>query len=152
MDSVFSCFIIECHYNYLLATQPQKKDIIIPTVSEAMDGWISRPDLICNPFCPQIFMSLHPEDEVADKNVFNRICANNNLRDVERWVTKNILLSMRKDLPKTTNVKLRITAGMLNRLVNKRYITNEENIYMFNNIVKNAYELRRDMLYADLPF
>lgn len=151
---VFSNHFIWCHYKYLLATQPQRKDIITaPTISEAIDAWIERADLRNHHWCPEIFMSLHPENNVADKNIFNRICADNDLRSIEQWVTKNILLCIRKDWKiKTQNVKLRIVAGMLNNLVNKRCITSDENIYIFNNIVTNVYGLRKDMLYADLPF
>lgn len=152
--SVFSKHFIECHYNYLIATQPQQKDKIeIPTLSEAIDGWIKRPDLKLNHWCPELFMSFHPENEIIDKSIFNLICTDPKLRKIEQWATKNILLCIRQDWKiQTRNVKFRIVSGMLNKLVDEKRITRDENIYMFDNIVHNMRRLSNDLLDSDLPF
>ena len=151
--SVFSNHFIERQVLYLMATQRKQRDEIeMPTISEALDTWINRKDLITH-WCPEILLSLHPGNEIADRNIFNRVCADNRLRKIEQWVTKNILMCVRKDWKiQTRNVKFRIVAGMLNNLVSEKCITHEENIYIFDNIVKNMQELSNDLIYADLPF
>lgn len=148
--SVFSKHFIECHHRYLLGTQPYREDITPPTIGNAFAGWLARKD---EHWCPQLFMSLHPENEIVDKAIFNRICADYNLGKIEKWATNNILLQDAKDWKqKTKNVKMRIVAGMLNKLENSGHITHDENTYMFNNIVNNMRDLRSDILDEELPF
>jgi hypothetical protein len=133
-----------------MGTRPWDK-IEKPDLSEAVNGWIARKDLVN--WMPELFMSLHPEDEIADKIIFNHICARYKLCNVHRWAVQNILLQIRADWkPKTQAVKLRIVAGMLNALEKEKIITVEENIYMFNNIVQNLRDLRIDLIDSDLPF
>lgn len=148
--SVFSNHFVECYYKYLMGTRPWDK-IEKPDLSEAINGWIARKDLVN--WMPELFMSLHPEDEIADKIIFNHICARYKLCNVHRWAVQNIFLQIRADWkPKTQAVKLRIVAGMLNSLEKEKIITAEENIYMFNNIVQNMHNLRIDLIDSDLPF
>lgn len=152
--SVFSTHFIECQINYLTCTQAKRRDEIEEiNLSEAFDAWIARPDLKQRHWCPQLLMSLHPEDEIADKYIFNRVCADYRLGKVSQWATDNILLKIRADWKlQTRNVKYRIVAGMLNKLVDNNCITHDQNIYIFNNIVKNMQTLRNDLLDSDLPF
>ena len=152
--SVFSNHFIECHVNYLTGTQAKRRDRIEETnISEAFDAWIARSDLKYRHWCPQLLMSLHPEDEIADKDIFNRVCADYRLSKVSQWATDNILLKVRADWKlQTRNVKYRIVAGMLNKLVDDNCITHDQNIFIFNNIVNNMQTLRNDLLDYDIPF
>lgn len=155
MYSVFSNHFIECYYNYLVGTQPQlsRDKIEPPTLAKALNFWIERQDLKESHWCPQLFMTLHPDADIADKIVFNQICKNPELRKVEQWATKNILLCIKKDWNvKTRHVKFRIVAGMLNKLAQNHCISEDDNIYMFNNMVINMHDLDRDLIYTDLPF
>lgn len=147
---VFSTHFIESSYNYLLGTKPYLEDIKRPTLSQALKIWSEK---ACGHFCPELFMSFHPENEIADKHIFNSICANYELHKIEKWAVENILLQLRKDWKiKTRNVKLRIVSSMLTKLENSNNITHEENVYMFNNIVNNMRELCNDLLDEELPF
>lgn len=148
--SVFSTHLIERSRNYILGTQPYLKDIDVQTLNDAFDIFEERKD--CH-FLPELLMSLHPEDEIADKKIFNRVCANYKLRKIEKWITENILLQLKKDWKiKTQSVKIRIVSSMLTKLENENSITHEENIYIFNNIVNNMRDLRNDLLDETLPF
>lgn len=150
MYSVFSTNFVERCENYIKATlAPRDKPL---TITQAYDIWMDRKDLKYSRTCPTVFLSLHPEDKIFDNNIFNRICADTELRKVEQWVTNNILMKIKTDYdPRTVSVKLRIAAGMLNKLVDKS-ITDFDNVYVFNNLIRNVHGIRIDIVNDSLPF
>ena len=66
-----------------------------------------------------------------------------------RWINKNICQQLDVDTYKSTDVKLRIATGMLNKIVS---LTDEEKIQIHCNLTKNIKKASIDIQLSKLPF
>lgn len=91
---------------------------------------------------------------IAPFNI-QKCLTNSLLRNWIQWVNKNIVLQLWCDTEDTTNVKLRIATGMLNKLnEDERYICIDpiEKIQIHSNLVKNIKEEVIKIQLDELPF
>lgn len=66
-----------------------------------------------------------------------------------KWVNQNICQQMYADTYTTTDVKVRIATGMLNKI---KSLTAMEGIQIHKNLVDNLKQLRIDIELEQLPF
>lgn len=66
-----------------------------------------------------------------------------------KWVNQNICQQMNADTYTTTDVKVRIATGMLNKI---KSLTAMEGIQIHKNLVDNLKQLRIDIELEQLPF
>lgn len=91
---------------------------------------------------------------IAPFNI-QKCLTNSLLRNWIQWVNKNIVLQLWCDTEDTTNVKLRIATGMLNKLnEDERYICVDpvEKIQIHSNLVNNIREEIIKIQLDELPF
>lgn len=80
-------------------------------------------------------------------------CYNNDaFRKVIVWINKNILLQLTKDTYITTEVKIRIATGMINKLVKQEKLDRDYGIIAHDILVANVREVRSIIVDEDLPF
>ena len=66
-----------------------------------------------------------------------------------KWVNQNICQQITADTYTTTDVKVRIATGMLNKI---KSLTDMEGIQVHKNLVDNLKQLRIDIELEQLPF
>lgn len=80
-------------------------------------------------------------------------CFNNDaFRSVISWININILLQMTKDTYITTEVKIRIATGMINKLVKQEKLNRDYGMLAHDILVANVAEIRCILIDEDLPF
>lgn len=77
---------------------------------------------------------------------------NNELRKIISWINKNIVLQLYEDSTKTTDIKIRIATGMLNKLAENKIIDKDYSILAHDILVKNVFEMRFELATEQLPF
>lgn len=80
------------------------------------------------------------------------LCTNNEVRELAKWVNKNLVLTCFTDKIKTRDVKIRIAVDMLNKLENRKIISKDVALFYFDNICFNIRELWWDTMSDELPF
>lgn len=152
MYSVFSQVLRE-HWALIYKAKHRCKDVPTEIIPEPYDILKDYP----NRGYPQ-FMYCHvisTLDYIAEEASYV-YCTNSRVREVYKWVEKNIIYRVIWDNWKTLSVKVRIAVDMLNKLENEGVISKELNLFYFDNIVANSRELYLDTMFSnpddDLPF
>lgn len=72
--------------------------------------------------------------------------------NIIRWVNENIVMCVIDDNIITSNVKMRIATGMLNKAVDENKLNKDYAILAHDILVANIAELRFDLATEQLPF
>lgn len=100
-----------------------------------------------------ITKSVLTENEYITTSDYIYQCYNNDgLRAVVVWINKNILLQLTKDTYITTEVKIRIATGMINKLVAQEKLDKDYGMVAHDILVANIRELQNNMMDEELPF
>ncbi len=100
-----------------------------------------------------ITKSVLTENEYITTSDYIYQCYNNDgLRAVVVWINKNILLQLTKDTYITTEVKIRIATGMINKLVAQEKLNKDYGMVAHDILVANIRELQNDIMDEELPF
>lgn len=100
-----------------------------------------------------ITKSVLTENEYITTSDYIYQCYNNDgLRAVVVWVNKNILLQLTKDTYITTEVKIRIATGMINKLVAQEKLDKDYGMVAHDILVANIRELQNNIMDEELPF
>ena len=139
MCNVFSNILKQ---RYVLINKAQNnRDFSEIKVKEAISFMSQTKSIV-----PQIMIS--GEDVDIDDDILYEYCTNEGLRTVVSWINENILFPIEKDSRVTTQVKLRIATGMLNKL----NLSSSLSVWIHQNVSKNILEVGSDVLTEDLPF
>lgn len=100
-----------------------------------------------------ITKSVLTENEYITTSDYIYQCYNNDgLRAVVVWINKNILLQLTKDTYITTEVKIRIATGMINKLVAQEKLDKDYGMVAHDILVANIRELQNNIMDEELPF
>lgn len=95
---------------------------------------------------------LTENDYITTSDYIYQCYNNDGLRAVVVWINKNILLQLTKDTYITTEVKIRIATGMINKLVAQEKLNKDYGMVAHDILVANIRELQNDMMDEELPF
>ena len=95
---------------------------------------------------------LTENDYITTSDYIYQCYNNDGLRAVVVWINKNILLQLTKDTYITTEVKIRIATGMINKLVAQEKLDKDYGMVAHDILVANIRELQNDMMDEELPF
>lgn len=88
-------------------------------------------------------------DNIIQPNDWLKTMRNHEMIVWLRWVNENICQQITADTYTTTDVKVRIATGMLNKI---KSLTDEEGIQIHRNLIENLKQLRIDVELEQLPF
>jgi len=112
MYSVFSNYFEPLLEANVIRTKPTKSSEIYDQLRIAYNQGVEG---ILN--CTRLVVSNSEDDEINDELLYT-IWKNVDLQKLVQWINKNITLKIGIDDYRTINVKLRISAGMLNKIMN----------------------------------
>lgn len=95
---------------------------------------------------------LTENDYITTSDYIYQCYNNDGLRAVVVWINKNILLQLTKDTYITTEVKIRIATGMINKLVAQEKLNKDYGMVAHDILVANIRELQNDIMDEELPF
>ena len=144
MNSVFSHYLEPLVEAGIIETNPTKPSEIISQMRASYNQGIAG--IIDN--TTVVAFDLH-EGEINDDIVYE-VWSNPGLHKLVNWINKSIILNLDKDSWETTEVKIRIATGMLNKIQNT--INPCLAGYIFLNFVENIKHERGEIAFEDLPF
>ena len=77
---------------------------------------------------------------------------NKHLMDVIKWINRNIIVNIESDVQLTTEIKMRIAIGMINKLVYQRRLSDSHGKHAVDSLIANIREIRNLMIDEELPF
>jgi len=95
---------------------------------------------------------LTENDYITTSDYIYQCYNNDGLRAVVVWINKNILLQLTKDTYITTEVKIRIATGMINKLVAQEKLDKDYGMVAHDILVANIRELQNNIMDEELPF
>lgn len=151
MISLFSQIIRE-HWCLVYKAKHRCKDVPTEVIPQHIEDCINPNDTYPQVMYCRVISTL---SYVAEKASYI-YHTNYKVREVGKWVAKNIIAEITKDSRKTFNVKLRIAVGMLNNLEKEKVISKDVSLFYYDNIITNCNDLWLDYTFDgeldELPF
>ena len=143
---VFSEYLVE----YWSPKSPVKSEHPLKDAIKEMNckklTWAAQHD--CSIFvCSPLTKGLYFEEGNYIWSVYSHAMFN-----IIQWVNENIVMCVIDDNIITSNVKMRIATGMLNRAVDKNELNKDYAILAHDILVANIAELRFNLATEQLPF
>lgn len=77
---------------------------------------------------------------------------NRHLMKIVEWINENIILTIDTDFYKSTDVKIRIATGMINKLVGQGKLDKDYGLIAHDILIANIVSIQNELSLEELPF